>query len=97
MIIPVKTRDGGYDIIMELGALARVGEMIGESGAGRLSLIVTDDGVPAQYAETVAAACRANGRAEILTVPFVTAMSPFVGVLTVKVPVPAISTSQGAV
>ena len=69
MIIPVKTRDGGYDIIMERGALTRVGEMIGESGAGRLSLIVTDDGVPAQYAETVAAACRANGRAEILTLP----------------------------
>lgn len=69
MVIPVKTRDGGYDIIMERGALARVGELIGESGAGKLSLIVTDDGVPAQYAETVAAACRANGRAEILTLP----------------------------
>lgn len=69
MVISVKTRDGGYDIIMERGALARVGELIGESGAGKLSLIVTDDGVPAQYAETVAAACRANGRAEILTLP----------------------------
>lgn len=69
MIIPVKTRDGGYDIIMERGALAKVGELIGESGAGRLSLIVTDDGVPAQYAETVAKACEATGRAAILTIP----------------------------
>ena len=69
MVIPVKTRDGGYDIVMERGALARIGELIGESGAGRLSLVVTDDGVPAQYAETVAAACRAGGRAEILTIP----------------------------
>lgn len=69
MVIPVKTRDGGYDIIMERGALAKVGELIGESGAGKLSLIVTDDGVPAQYAETVAAACRENGRADILTLP----------------------------
>ena len=69
MVIPVKTRDGGYDIVMERGALARIGELIGESSAGRLSLVVTDDGVPAQYAETVAAACRAGGRAEILTIP----------------------------
>ena len=69
MVIPVKTRDGGYDIIMERGALARVGGLIGESGAGRLSLVVTDDGVPAQYAETVAAACRVHGRADILTLP----------------------------
>ncbi|MBR6020178.1 MAG: 3-dehydroquinate synthase [Lachnospiraceae bacterium] len=69
MIIPVKTRDGGYDIIMERGSLSWVGELIGKDGEGKLSLIVTDDGVPAQYAETVAEACRANGRAEILTIP----------------------------
>lgn len=72
MVIPVKTRDGGYDIVMERGSLARIGELIaglrGDS-AGRLSLVVTDDGVPAQYAETVAAACAGFGRSAVLTIP----------------------------
>jgi len=76
MVIPVKTRDGGYDIVTERGALGRIGELLDSADRGgkaapeaRLSLIVTDDGVPAAYAETVAEACRARGRAEILTLP----------------------------
>ena len=55
MIIPVKTQSGGYDIILERGALSRAGELLDLS---RRALIVTDDGVPAEYAETVASFCR---------------------------------------
>ena len=55
MIIPVKTQNGGYDIILERGALHRAGELLDLS---RRALIVTDDGVPAEYAETVASFCR---------------------------------------
>ena len=73
MVIPVKTRDGGYDIVLERGALARIGELLTgaseTSNPERLSLIVTDDGVPEVYAETVAEAVRKCGRAEILTLP----------------------------
>ena len=52
MIIPVKAENGCYDIIIERGALAKVGEIMPLSGK---VLIVTDDGVPAEYAQTVAA------------------------------------------
>lgn len=72
MVIPVKTRDGGYDIVTERGALARIGELIAglrKDSAGRLSLVVTDDGVPAEYAATVAEACAQSGRSAVLTVP----------------------------
>ena len=54
MIIPVKTSLGGYDIILERGAIARIKEFIDLSGK---TLIVTDDGVPKQYSETVASQC----------------------------------------
>lgn len=54
MIIPVKTADGGYDILLERGSLHRVGEFM---NLNRRVLIVTDDGVPAQYAQTVVAQC----------------------------------------
>lgn len=54
MTLSVKTSAGGYDIICERGALSRVGELLNLS---RKVLIVTDDGVPAQYAESVAKAC----------------------------------------
>ncbi|MBR6651462.1 MAG: 3-dehydroquinate synthase [Clostridia bacterium] len=50
MIIPVKTRNGGYNIYFERGALGRVGELL---KLDRKVLVVTDNGVPAQYAETV--------------------------------------------
>ena len=51
MIIPVKTQNGGYDIILERGALKRAGEYL---NLNRRVLIVTDSGVPREYAETVA-------------------------------------------
>ena len=43
-----------YDILMERGILRRAGEFL---DLDRRVLIVTDDGVPAQYAVTVAAQC----------------------------------------
>ena len=50
MILPVKYGDGGYDINIERGALCRVGELF---SLKRRVLIVTDDGVPSEYAEAV--------------------------------------------
>ncbi len=52
MIIPVKTRNGGYNIYFERGALSRAGELF---SLERKTLVVTDSGVPAAYAESVAA------------------------------------------
>lgn len=52
MIIPVMTRDGQYNIYFEKGALKSAGEHF---DLNRKVLVVTDSGVPAQYAETVAA------------------------------------------
>ena len=52
MIIPVMTRDGQYNIYFEKGALKFAGEHF---NLNRKVLVVTDSGVPAQYAETVAA------------------------------------------
>ncbi len=63
MIIPVKHENGGYDIVLERGALSRIAEYIPLS---RRVLIVTDDGVPAQYAQTVAEQC---SHPYIVTVP----------------------------
>ena len=55
MILPVKTGTGGYNIYLERGALKKAGEYLNLS---RRALIVTDSGVPTEYAETVAAQCR---------------------------------------
>lgn len=54
MIIPVSTNTHGYDIVLESGALNRIGELI---DLDRQVLIVTDDGVPAAYSRKVAANC----------------------------------------
>lgn len=43
-----------YDIIVKRGALKQAGELI---NLKRKVLVVTDDGVPSQYAETVASQC----------------------------------------
>ena len=63
MILRLDLPQNGYDIILERGALARAGELL---DLDRSVLIVTDDGVPAQYAAIVAKACR---RAVTVTVP----------------------------
>lgn len=55
MIIPVKTSTGKYDITLENGAIKRVGEIL---NLDRKVLVVTDSGVPKEYAESVAKCCK---------------------------------------
>ena len=55
MIIPVKTQNGLYNIYLERGGLSKVGEYF---NLNRKVLVVTDSGVPAQYAQTVANCCK---------------------------------------
>lgn len=52
--LTVKTSQGSYPITVKRGALAHVGELL---SLDRRVLIVTDDGVPKEYAECVASAC----------------------------------------
>ena len=63
MIIPIKLPLGNYDITIERGVLKRAGKII---NLDRRVLIVTDSGVPEEYAKTVAAQCKAP---LIVTVP----------------------------
>lgn len=63
MIIPVNVSGGKYDIVLERGALNKVGELL---DLNRTVFIVTDDGVPAAYAECVAKQCK---KALIVTLP----------------------------
>ena len=55
MIIPVKTGSESYDIVLENGALQKAGEYL---DLDRRVLVVTDDGVPEVYAQSVASVCR---------------------------------------
>lgn len=55
MIIPVKTKLGDYDIVLETGALDKIGEYL---PLERNVLVVTDSGVPPIYAEKVAKAAK---------------------------------------
>ena len=63
MIIPVKLPAGSYKITLSRGALQRAGEL---GGLNRKVLIVTDSGVPASLAKSVARQCR---QPVIVTVP----------------------------
>ncbi len=54
MIIPVKTQQSEYDIILKRGALNEVGDLL---NLNRRVLIVTDDGVPCEYSLAVKNAC----------------------------------------
>ena len=55
MTLTVSLGEKSYDIHVERGILAKVGEIF---SLDRRVLVVTDDGVPSDYARTVAAACR---------------------------------------
>ena len=55
MTLTMELSKNSYDIIVERGALARVGALL---SLDRRVLVVTDDGVPAAYAKAVAAACK---------------------------------------
>ena len=56
MIINVGLQTNSYDIVLQRGALDRVGEYL---DLDRRVLIVTDEGVPSEYAEKVARASKA--------------------------------------
>lgn len=55
MIIPVNTSNESYDIVLERGALLKAGEYL---NLNRKALIVTDDGVPSVYSETISNKCK---------------------------------------
>lgn len=55
MIIPVNLAKDSYDIILERGALSKCAEYL---NLNRRVLVVTDDGVPENYAKTVASHCK---------------------------------------
>ena len=55
MIIPVNTNSGSYDIVLEAGSLQKAGEYL---DLDRRALVLTDDGVPEEYAQAIAAQCR---------------------------------------
>ena len=55
MNIRVNLGEQSYDIVLERGVLSKVGQLI---NLDRRVLIVTDDGVPKQYPETVAKQCK---------------------------------------
>ena len=63
MKLSVSLAEKSYDIHIERGALARIGEIF---SLDRRVLVVTDDGVPSEYAAAVAAACRTP---KLITVP----------------------------
>ena len=62
MIIKVELLENGYDIVLERGALSKIGEYL---DLDRRVLVVTDEGVPSEYAEAVA---RASKRPTVVTV-----------------------------
>ena len=63
MVISVSLGAQSYPILLEAGALARAGQHL---SLARRVLVVTDSGVPREYAQTVACACR---QARICTLP----------------------------
>ena len=63
MLIPMNLGENSYDIVVERGILATAGQHL---NLNRRVLVVTDDGVPSQYAETVAAQCQ---EAVVCTIP----------------------------
>lgn len=64
MIIPVETPGGNYNIIIERGSLEKISDFI--PCENRRALIVTDSGVPEEYAKTVKAALK---NAEVFVFP----------------------------
>lgn len=63
MILHLSLGENSYDIIIERGCINKAGELL---ELDRKVLIVTDDGVPAEYAQTVASFCK---YAHIVTLP----------------------------
>ena len=51
MNLSVKHSGGSYDIVLERGAFSHLGNYLPRDGK---ALVVTDDGVPSEYARAVA-------------------------------------------
>lgn len=77
MILSIRTAGAGYDVVLERGCLQKAAQYLNLS---RRVLILTDDGVPPQYAETLAAQCV---EPHILTVPQGEGSKSFAGLQTV--------------
>lgn len=60
MIIPVNLGQDSYDITLERGALKYAAKALGLENEGRKVMIVTDDGVPPQYANKLLEQCRSG-------------------------------------
>ncbi len=63
MILHVNTNESGYDIVLERNALASAGKYF---NLDRKVIVITDSGVPAQYALAIKTQCKA---CEIYTLP----------------------------
>ena len=63
MIIPVNLGKDSYDVVVERGILKRCNEML---NLDRKVAVVTDDGVPEEYSQTIKTMCR---EAYIFTMP----------------------------
>lgn len=63
MILNLDLGENSYDIVIERGSIKKAGELL---NLKRKTLIVTDEGVPREYAETVA---KASAEPYILAVP----------------------------
>ncbi|MGM9575002.1 MAG: 3-dehydroquinate synthase [Oscillospiraceae bacterium] len=63
MIIPVNADNGCYDIVLERGSLKKAGQLL---ELDRRVLVVTDEGVPPEYAGCVAGQC---SKPVVVTVP----------------------------
>ena len=59
MTLTCSTSQGSYDIVIGRGVLQKAGALL---DLDRKVMVVTDDGVPAEYAETVLHACREGFR-----------------------------------
>ena len=55
MTLRMELGENGYDIVVERGCLKKAGDLL---SLDRKVLIVTDDGVPEEYAKTVAESCK---------------------------------------
>lgn len=63
MIIPVNLENDSYNIVVERGALNKAGEFL---NLNRKVMVVTDSGVPAEYAEKI---CRAAKEPVLAVIP----------------------------
>ena len=63
MTLRMELGENGYDIVVERGCLKKAGDLL---SLDRKVLIVTDDGVPEEYAKTVAESCKTP---TVVTVP----------------------------